>query len=301
MNINEIVGLLSGPVIGAVIGYFTNYIAVKMLFKPHKPIMIGKFRVPFTPGIIPKRRSAMAEEIGRAVGKHLLTTEDFEKILLSDDVKAKVVQDAAEVWQRVENEYSAQSLSVHLAGEAKTAELKAKIQDVVTARLLYNVDKLPIGDMVVAKATEVAGEKIQGTLLAKFVSQDKINSMIAPIGPYVDEYLAENGQDIFEPMVKDEVTALSEMPLAEVQQKLGVTDEKIASVIEKVYEKFVGQKLADVIENISVAEIVSERINNMEITEIERMVLEVMQKELRAIVNLGALIGFVIGFLTVLF
>ena len=106
--------------------------------------------------------------------------------------------------------------------------------------------------MVVAKAAEVAEDKIQGTLLAKFVSQEKINSMIAPIGPYVDEYLAENGQDIFEPMVEEEMTALSEMPLAEVQKKLFLTDEKVAAVIEKVYEKFVGQKLAEVIENINI-------------------------------------------------
>lgn len=38
----QIVAMLSGPVIGAVIGYFTNYIAVKMLFHPRNPVKIGK-------------------------------------------------------------------------------------------------------------------------------------------------------------------------------------------------------------------------------------------------------------------
>ena len=45
--------ILAGPVIGAVIGYFTNYIAVKMLFRPLKPIKIKNYTLPFTPGTYP--------------------------------------------------------------------------------------------------------------------------------------------------------------------------------------------------------------------------------------------------------
>ena len=37
----SVIEILAGPVIGAVIGYFTNYIAVKMLFRPLKPVKIG--------------------------------------------------------------------------------------------------------------------------------------------------------------------------------------------------------------------------------------------------------------------
>ncbi|MDD6065009.1 MAG: DUF445 family protein, partial [Firmicutes bacterium] len=48
--------IFAGPAIGAVIGYCTNYVAVKMLFRPLKPIRIGKFTLPFTPGVIPKRK-----------------------------------------------------------------------------------------------------------------------------------------------------------------------------------------------------------------------------------------------------
>ena len=44
----------SGPIIGAIIGYCTNYIAVKMLFYPRKPIYLCGRQLPFTPGAIPK-------------------------------------------------------------------------------------------------------------------------------------------------------------------------------------------------------------------------------------------------------
>ena len=51
---------LSGPLIGALIGYLTNWLAVKMLFRPRKALYIGKFHVPFTPGVIPRRKAALA-------------------------------------------------------------------------------------------------------------------------------------------------------------------------------------------------------------------------------------------------
>ena len=41
-------------IVGGIIGYCTNYIAIKMMFRPHKAVYIGKFKLPFTPGIIPK-------------------------------------------------------------------------------------------------------------------------------------------------------------------------------------------------------------------------------------------------------
>lgn len=42
------------PLLGCLIGYVTNSLAVKMLFRPYRPLRIGKFRIPFTPGMIPK-------------------------------------------------------------------------------------------------------------------------------------------------------------------------------------------------------------------------------------------------------
>lgn len=60
----SIIEILAGPVIGAVIGYCTNYIAVKMLFKPLNPVKLGNWTLPFTPGIIPKGKARMAKAMG---------------------------------------------------------------------------------------------------------------------------------------------------------------------------------------------------------------------------------------------
>ena len=62
---------LIGPVIGLIIGYVTNNIAIKMLFRPLKPVYIGKRRVPFTPGLIPKEKERIAKTIGGVVSTEL--------------------------------------------------------------------------------------------------------------------------------------------------------------------------------------------------------------------------------------
>ncbi len=63
------------PVIGALIGYVTNDIAIKMLFRPLKAKHIGPLRLPFTPGIIPRQREKLADSIGLMVSRELITED----------------------------------------------------------------------------------------------------------------------------------------------------------------------------------------------------------------------------------
>lgn len=79
-------------VIGAIIGGFTNHLAIKMLFKPHNPIYFMGKRLPFTPGLIPKRRDELARQLGLTVVNHLLTPETFRKKFFSGDIRSKVQQ-----------------------------------------------------------------------------------------------------------------------------------------------------------------------------------------------------------------
>lgn len=79
-------------VIGAAIGGITNHLAIKMLFRPHEAIYIKNWRVPFTPGLIPKRRDELAKQLGLTVVNYLLTPETFRKKFFSKDIQEKVEQ-----------------------------------------------------------------------------------------------------------------------------------------------------------------------------------------------------------------
>lgn len=67
------------PVVGALIGYLTNRIAIKMLFRPLVAWKVGKMRVPMTPGVIPSKREDLAFNMGEVVGDHLLTSAEVGK------------------------------------------------------------------------------------------------------------------------------------------------------------------------------------------------------------------------------
>ena len=75
-----------GSLIGAIIGYITNWLAIKMLFRPHKEIRIFNIKVPFTPGLIPKEKSRIARSVGESIGQHLLTKETIIKSLCSEEM-----------------------------------------------------------------------------------------------------------------------------------------------------------------------------------------------------------------------
>jgi uncharacterized membrane protein YheB (UPF0754 family) len=68
------------PVAGAIIGYFTNDIAIKMLFRPYKPVYIGKRQLPFTPGLIPRNQERLAKRISDTIMGSLLTPDELQKL-----------------------------------------------------------------------------------------------------------------------------------------------------------------------------------------------------------------------------
>ncbi|NEP41186.1 MAG: DUF445 family protein, partial [Okeania sp. SIO2H7] len=55
------------PVAGGVIGYFTNDIAIKMLFRPYKGYYIFGRKIPFTPGLIPANQERLAKRVADTI------------------------------------------------------------------------------------------------------------------------------------------------------------------------------------------------------------------------------------------
>ncbi|MEG6520806.1 DUF445 domain-containing protein [Desulfotomaculum sp. 1211_IL3151] len=82
------------PVIGAFIGWVTNLIAVKAIFKPYEPIhIIGSFSIQ---GVVPKRRQELARSIGEVVEKELLNVTDLINQMKSPEVLSRIVDTASE-------------------------------------------------------------------------------------------------------------------------------------------------------------------------------------------------------------
>ncbi|WP_270386469.1 DUF445 domain-containing protein [Blautia hansenii] len=295
-----ILEIIAGPAIGAVIGYCTNYIAVKMLFRPLKPIKIGNRTLPFTPGIIPKGQGRMAKALGQAVGEHLLTKEDFEKMLLSEDIKNAVVDAVSRKAEKLKHtDASLEEFLSQYTGQEEYDLMRDKLEDYITEKITEGVEKLDIGAIIVEEGTKEIKEKFKGGMLSMFLNDDLIQSVATPIGNKVDEYIKENGEEKIRSAVVAQLAAAENKSMAQWVEIFPVSDKKFCQIIENIYVKFVNEKAEELAEKFHVAEIVEEKINAMDVLELENLLLGIMKKELNAVVSLGAVIGFILGLLNI--
>ena len=101
-------------------------------------------------------------------------------------------------------------------------------------------------------------------------------------------------------MIGGEVDAFLSKP---VREHLEGHDEQLNQVVDKVesiYRTIISTQLPKILESINISKIVQERINEMDVEETEKLILQVMNKELKAIVWLGALLGLVMGSINIL-
>jgi uncharacterized membrane protein YheB (UPF0754 family) len=69
------------PLIGALIGAVTNHLAIRMLFRPLRPWHVAGIQVPFTPGVVPRKRAELASRIARTFEEHLISGQHLHELI----------------------------------------------------------------------------------------------------------------------------------------------------------------------------------------------------------------------------
>lgn len=98
-----LLGWLLPLVVGALIGYVTNAVAIKMLFRPLKAVFVWRIRLPFTPGILPRQRHKLADSIGTMVERELFTPEIIKARLHRADVRENIQESIARYTEKILN------------------------------------------------------------------------------------------------------------------------------------------------------------------------------------------------------
>lgn len=281
------------PLIGALIGYSTNWLAIKMMFNPKKAIRVGKIRLPFTPGIIPKNREKIASSIANAITNNLLTKDDLKDFFLSENIKNEINNKIDVLVQ----DNSFKSIVENITGKVEYEDMYKKIKDKLSYNILQIIKEYEIGKIIADKISESIEEKIGNSMLGLFGGNKIICSISENIETRINEYISENGQDLISNMIESELRKYSETNINELIKNFDKLKEKIV----KIYEKIILDKLENVLQIINLKKIIEDKINSMEIEELEKIILSVMKKELNAIVNLGALLGLIMGMINLLF
>ena len=87
---NNIILVLLLALVGGIIGWITNILAIKLLFRPLNPIKIPVLNIEIL-GLIPKRKKEIAENIGKVISTELLSIDDLIENSLSDDDKQVMI------------------------------------------------------------------------------------------------------------------------------------------------------------------------------------------------------------------
>ena len=289
------------PLIGAGIGYITNWIAVKMMFRPLKPIKIGNFTLPFTPGIIPKNQGKLAESIGNTISNSLLTEDDLKKVLLSNEVKKYLITTFNNyLISQNENKEPLKNLICNYIDEENLNNCLNKIEITISTSIYNTVLEANLGSLISSEIEVAAKEKLKGSMLGFLGGNSIVSSFIPAINEKLDIYIKNNGQTLIQEMVKKELNKYTEKPLGSYTLAISQTNFNFDKIIINIYEKLINDKISELLKTINISKIVTEKINNMDVLELEKILLQIMKKELNALVNLGAIIGFILGLLNLL-
>lgn len=303
----EIMQYLWVPLLGAVIGYFTNFIAVKMLFHPYKPWYIGKLRLPFTPGIVPRRQPVLAKAIGDAVGNHLFTGDDLKDLFLSDATRERavdMVMDALDLSlvfdESAENLPTADQLGLTYLKEDQWSAAKDGLVRFLTDRIVDAAGQMDLGTVIADQAASLLLEKKGGLgMLAMFINEHTIQGLLPSFAEKINGYIAENGETMIGEAVRAQVDGYSSRPLHDLM--VYTSEEQIRAVVGAIYEKLLTGIGGRFNEMLDISSAVEKKVAAMSVKEVEDLCMKVMKRELNAIINLGALIGFVLGLLDLLF
>ena len=304
------------PLLGGVIGYFTNDLAIRMLFKPHRAWYIGRIHIPFTPGLIPKEKSRIADAIGEVISNNLMSSEVLGRYLASDEMVAKVREAAASVVRKLQSDTDTlqQFLCRYLKEEDVAAtsrsinrslseQVNRKLNDPDLAEQIAHAAVESVIDNLMESDTESILESIGQTgILATFgrrllghVLSLLQNPTERLLRNSISSMMRNEGTAIASKMIGGEIERILQTPVCRLLEGKEEQVAKVPDTVERLYRKVIGESLPKVLESIDISKIVRDRINEMDVAETEKLIMQIMHKELKAIVWLGALLGFLIG------
>lgn len=317
------------PLLGGVIGYITNDIAIRMLFRPHTAKYIFGIHIPFTPGIIPKEKGRIAEAVGGVISENLMNKEVLEKYLLSEDMVGKVRSAVDEfiATQQRNNETVSQFLGHYLSKE-EIDTFAQNINQSITKQTYEKLADSSVGEKVAHIAIDHVAQKLTidgaqellsgiggalgglggmgmaaglfgGNIVAKFLGmlREPAEHFLAK---NINTMLRDNGEKIVSNMIGGEVDNFLNKPVSKLLEGHEEQLAQAVNTIESIYRSIITEHLPKILQSIDISKIVRERINEMDVNETEKLIFQVMDKELKAIVWLGALLGLVMGSVNIL-
>jgi len=253
----DIVSFVITPLLGAVIGYSTNWLAIRMLFRPRCEKRVFGVRVPLTPGLIPRERFRISAKIGETLTENVLTGEAFASYLSSSEMSDRI------------DSFVGGAVDGVLAGR-----ITAGLPDLSGYARSFLEGNPEVEDGLRALVKKVVEENA-GRFIGIFINYEKIYESIKKS---VLEYASGDGR----------LTELLSRVTSENAEGIKRSAKSLAKTV-------VVSSGANLLRSLDLGKLAENQINAFEAEEAERIIISVAGRELRAITMLGGVLGFVIG------
>lgn len=288
----DLLSVLAPPLIGGVIGYITNDLAIKMLFRPYAPIYIGKFRLPFTPGIVPKRLDMLAVLLGREVESRFFNADDLE-ILFKSDAFSETV--ATSITDMLYSRRQSLCLTMEkLEGDPRTGSVIEAAKEKLCARIVEAMLAFDYVPLIRSAALSIGSDRPRDGM-PRGSAKNTIQMLAPSISDGIKAFLRENGEQTLSPVLNAMLVEFGDRPFEAIVRDVLPDKALTRQLIKELYRSFMAVYVRPVVESIDVGGMITEKLRLMEPQAVEALILSVVNREFRYVVWLGGLLGAVIG------
>ncbi|MCS7004277.1 MAG: DUF445 family protein [Cytophagales bacterium] len=167
---NDLTAWILLPLVSGGIGWITNYLAIKMLFHPRKPRHLFFITLQ---GVFPKRKSLLADKIGKLVAEQLLSTAQLKQYIDTVETRQEIKRAILKEIEEMILKFKAQNPMVGMfLSEAIVAQLGEKISNYldeslpsIIGKISNKLDSIDIQQIVAQKVRDFSNEELEKVLM----------------------------------------------------------------------------------------------------------------------------------------
>ena len=279
---------------GAIIGYGTNTLAVEMLFRPFAPKYIGKWQLPFTPGLIPKEQGRIAESLGELIEKELFSPAIVSEALDTPEAKSAIAAWVDQLFASAAASGKApRELLVQAFGDEEYIQKREDLSAFLCSYLVKKATQAKLGESFARQLSRRTDAKLP------FLPSGSLEDVyVNTLGKLIDRELEKSLPEIVQQYVYREAGAFLGSPLSVTLKKYEQELPRLKSSLMGLIHAAIMGALPQLLGSGEVKRLVVKRIDSLQPRELNALLKDLMKKELAAIEWLGALLGGVLGAVT---
>lgn len=249
-------------IVGGFIGYVTNWLAIKMLFRPYREIRILGIKLPFTPGLIPKERNRIATSIGESVGVNLLSPEVVTNALSKPEMNENInrwIKD--KIFKFRDNHNSINSILL-MQGIEKYEELIDYLNTKIIVFIYSKIDNEDFKNHIVHFAEDILYSKY-GVEVKEFVYGQINNILIDFLNSSKLQNEIELGiQSIIDNLKSDNRTLSEALPYSITDSIKNYIDEEKDVIVSEIIGMIKNPEIQDKLKS-SLADLINQNLSKV--------------------------------------